>query len=213
MIRINPLLLSLLLLFAAGCSGKKEKRTATLENNTTICAETNTSEKNTSAETNMSSTKAPFCVTSTVLKNITGETLSVAVDAKHFIVTDEEQPVVLVNFFSTWCPPCRGQIPYFEDLQKKYGNKLFVTGLLVNDDANITVLKTFYEKYHVNYFVSNDPMNRDITEKVRKGLKLDVNFTLPLTVIYRKGEYFTHYEGPVPVEMLDHDIKTALERE
>ncbi len=209
MIKTKSLLLSVILLFAAGCSDKKEKKTVP-EKNITACTtvkEVNCSEKNESQ-----TGKVPTLPEgSIILKSIKDETYSVLIEENRFLLNGIEQPIVLVNFFSTWCPPCRGQIPYFEDLQKKYGTSLFVTGILVNDDINASKMGTFYSKHHVNYFISNGTENKEVTEKVTRALKLDANFTLPLTVLYRNGDYYTHYEGPVPVEMIDHDIKTAIE--
>ena len=203
MTNIKPLLLSLILLFAAGCSDKKEKPV----NACVPSKEVNCSERNESQISKIST----MLEGSSILKSIKDETHGVMVDKNRFIINDVKQPIVLVNFFSTWCPPCRGQIPYFEDLRKKYKKELFVAGILVNDDANTTKLKQFYTKYHIDYFVSNDIENEYVTAKVIEALKLDDNFTLPLTVLYKNGDYYTHYEGPVPVEMIDHDIRTAIE--
>jgi len=200
---IKPLLLSLILLFAAGCSDKKEKPV----NACVPSKEVNCSERNESQISKIST----MLEGSSILKSIKDETHGVMVDKNRFIINDVKQPIVLVNFFSTWCPPCRGQIPYFEDLRKKYKKELFVAGILVNDDANATKLEQFYTKYHIDYFVSNDIENEYVTAKVIEALKLDDNFTLPLTVLYKNGNYYTHYEGPVPVEMIDHDIRTAIE--
>ena len=205
MTNIKPLLLSLILLFAAGCSDKKEK-----EKPVNACVpskEVNCSERNESQISKIST----MLEGSSILKSIKDETHGVMVDKNRFIINDVKQPIVLVNFFSTWCPPCRGQIPYFEDLRKKYRKELFVAGILVNDDANATELEQFYTKYHIDYFVSNDIENEYVTAKVIEALKLDDNFTLPLTVLYKNGNYYTHYEGPVPIEMIDHDIRTAIE--
>lgn len=205
MIKIKLLFfLGFILLLSAGCSSRKEEtssakcRTAPLENNISACPDNNTSPHSKILEHTM------------ILKGINEATHEALVETDRFMFNDVKAPVLLVNFFSTWCPTCRGEIPYFEDLQKKYKNELFIAGILVNDDANTTKLKTFADTYHAHYFISNDPKNRYVTAKVRAALNLDENFTLPLTVLYRYGKYYTHYEGAVPVEMIDHDIRTAL---
>ncbi len=121
-----------------------------------------------------------------------------------------DQSIVIVNFFSTWYSPCRGEIPYLSDLQKKYKKKVFVAGILVNDKQSDDTLKHFMSKYHANYFISNSKHNDAFASKVVKELQLPENFPIPLTVIYKDGDYYTHYEGAVPVEMLDHDIQEAI---
>ncbi len=209
MIKIKPLFLCIILLLATGCSDKKEKETVPAEK---AQACTHPNEKNCSEQNGSTVTKINRMLeNATILKSIKNETHSIVLDENRFIINDIKQPIVLVNFFSTWCPPCRGQIPYFEDLQKKYKKDLFITGILVNDDANATKLEAFYQKYHMDYFISSDIENENITAKVLETLKLDANFTLPLTVLYKNGNYYTHYEGMVPIEMIDHDIKTAIE--
>jgi thiol-disulfide isomerase/thioredoxin len=121
-----------------------------------------------------------------------------------------DQSIVIINFFSTWCSPCRAEIPYLSDLQKKYKKKVFIAGILVNDEQSDDTLKQFMSKYQANYFISNSKQNDIFASKVVKELQLPENFSIPLTVIYKDGNYYTHYEGAVPVEMIDHDIQEAI---
>ena len=43
--------------------------------------------------------------------------------------------VLLINFWATWCGPCRVEIPYLIELQKQYANDLVVLGVSVDDTA------------------------------------------------------------------------------
>ena len=61
----------------------------------------------------------------------------------------------------------------------------------------------------INYFISNTKENDTFAMRLADQLQLDENFSIPLTVIYLNGEYFTHYEGAVPVEMIEYDIQQA----
>ncbi len=57
---------------------------------------------------------------------------------------------VLLNFWATWCPPCREEIPGLIDLKKKYGSKGFeVVGVDVGESA--VKAKKFAEKTGINY--------------------------------------------------------------
>ncbi len=123
---------------------------------------------------------------------------------------DIDQSIVVINFFSTWCSPCRAEIPYLSDLQKKYKKKVFIAGILINDEQSDDTLKQFMSKYHANYFISNSKQNNAFANKIVKELQLPENFSIPLTVIYKDGNYYTHYEGAVPVEMIDHDIQEII---
>lgn len=122
---------------------------------------------------------------------------------------DTTQPIVIVNLFATWCPPCIGEIPYLNDLQKKYKEKLFVVGILTHDSIMQDALDTFMAKNQINYFISNATDNDTFANQLAITLDLPENFSIPLTVMYVNGEYFTHYEGSVPVEMIEYDIQQA----
>jgi thiol-disulfide isomerase/thioredoxin len=59
--------------------------------------------------------------------------------------------VVVVDFWATWCPPCRAEIPGYTELQKKYGKDGFVIVGVSLDQAGPEVVKAFAGKYAVNY--------------------------------------------------------------
>ena len=56
-------------------------------------------------------------------------------------LSDYEGKVLLLNFWATWCPPCRMEIPYFNDFYKKYNNKGFeVLGVSLDRGGAPTVV-------------------------------------------------------------------------
>jgi thiol-disulfide isomerase/thioredoxin len=131
-------------------------------------------------------------------------------DDDTIVLQELPQTVVVLNFFATWCPPCRAEIPYLSDLQKKYKNKILVAGILVNDLPEKEALETFVRTYRLDYPVSTTQAGETLVSNIVKTLHLSKNFSIPLTIIYKNGSYFTHYEGTVPIEMIDHDVQDAL---
>jgi len=143
------------------------------------------------------------------LINTKGESLNVTLSSQKIIFQQNQKPIVIVNLFATWCPPCIGEIAYLNDLQEKHQKELFITGILTHDAIGQPALDIFMSKYQTNYFISNTLHNDAFASLLASTLRLPKNFSIPLTVMYVKGEYFTHYEGAVPVEMIEYDIQQA----
>ena len=81
------------------------------------------------------------------LKSVTGEKISL----KEF-----RGDVVLVDFWATWCGPCRISIPELVEIQNKYGEKgLSILGISLDDSeaTDDAQLQRFMEKYRMNYHV------------------------------------------------------------
>ncbi len=58
--------------------------------------------------------------------------------------------VVLINFWATWCPPCRAEIPELIALQEKYRDRLQIIGIS-EDEAPAEVVKKFVADHSINY--------------------------------------------------------------
>ncbi|MFK5951381.1 MAG: TlpA disulfide reductase family protein [Methylococcales bacterium] len=71
--------------------------------------------------------------------------------------------VVLLDFWATWCPPCKKSIPFFNTLQTKMGAQGLEI-IAVNVDENIQDVYRFLQQFPVNYKVALDPVG-DCPEK------------------------------------------------
>ena len=58
--------------------------------------------------------------------------------------------VVFINFWATWCPPCRAEIPVLIDLANRYKDRLQIVGVSLDDDGPQDV-KKFAEHFGINY--------------------------------------------------------------
>jgi thiol-disulfide isomerase/thioredoxin len=74
-------------------------------------------------------------------------------DGKPFTLADSHGKVILLNFWATWCGPCRAEIPDLVELQNKYKDRLRILGLVVDDDDQ-EAIKDFVEKFGINYPVA-----------------------------------------------------------
>jgi thiol-disulfide isomerase/thioredoxin len=74
-------------------------------------------------------------------------------DGKSITLADAHGKVVLLNFWATWCGPCRAEIPDLIELQTKYKDQLQIIGLTVDDD-DADVVKKVVEASGINYQVA-----------------------------------------------------------
>ena len=202
------LLLTTILLLLTGCEDKKSDEKVKIAEKT-VKEKTNAKKKISNEQKEALRIKN----NTFILADNNDTNHSVYVNNKNIEITSVQQEIVILNFFSTWCEPCKGQIPYISDLNKKYDNKIFVAAILVNDKIEKNNFELFKKDFNINYFISNSLQNDTFANKIVKNLKIDDNFRLPLTILFKNGKYYSHYEGAVPIEMLNHDIKNAMSKE
>src|SRR6202158_681084 len=77
-------------------------------------------------------------------------------DGKPFRLTDSKGKVILVNFWATWCGPCRAELYDLIDLQAKYKDRFQILSLIVDDDDPAAIRKVV-ENYGINYPVALAP--------------------------------------------------------
>lgn len=65
-------------------------------------------------------------------------------------LSDHSGKVIVLNFWATWCGPCKMEIPDFIDLQNKYENDLVIIGVSLDQNGPSAVVP-FVEKYGINY--------------------------------------------------------------
>ena len=84
-------------------------------------------------------------------------------------ITDWKGKVVLLNFWATWCPPCRYEMPALERLWKKVKNKnIIILGLNVGEDAD-TIFE-FTGTYPMSFPIPMDIDGKVIEQYPIKGL-------------------------------------------
>jgi cytochrome c biogenesis protein CcmG/thiol:disulfide interchange protein DsbE len=110
---------------------------------------------------------------------------------------------VLLNFWATWCGPCKIEMPWLVDLQKKYGPRgLLIVGVAM-DDASDKEIAAFARKMGVNYMVLKG------TEKV--GDLYGGVDRLPFSYyIDRSGKVVDQIVGLASESVIEDDIKKIL---
>jgi thiol-disulfide isomerase/thioredoxin len=83
-------------------------------------------------------------------------------DGKDLSVAQYKGKVVLVNFWATWCEPCKVEIPWLIDMQQKYGAKGFTVLGVAMDDEGRSVVAPFVQKERFDVSGVQSQMNYPI---------------------------------------------------
>jgi thiol-disulfide isomerase/thioredoxin len=115
---------------------------------------------------------------------------------------DYRGKVVLLDFWATWCGPCRIEIPGFIELQRKYRDQgLMIIG--ISEDDSPQPVRQFYEQFHMNYPVM---MGSDKLGELYGGI-----FGLPTSfLIGRDGRIYAKYEGLTDASIFESEIRELL---
>jgi thiol-disulfide isomerase/thioredoxin len=128
-------------------------------------------------------------------------------DSRRAQLSDYAGQVVVLDFYATWCPPCRMETPHLVQLQRRYGPQgLRVIGLNVGGPDDREQVPAFVEEFGIQYALGFP--DAGLTE-----LYLSDNDSIPQAFVFdRQGRLvkrFISYDETVPAEM-ESVIKKAL---
>jgi thiol-disulfide isomerase/thioredoxin len=88
------------------------------------------------------------------LKTLDNQTIDMALNNNILVSQKLNGKVVLVNFFATWCPPCIEEIPSFNKLYEKYGDKFEIVAVLYEKDKAKEEIEAFVQKHNIKFPVT-----------------------------------------------------------
>src|SRR3974377_2046374 len=144
---------------------------------------------------------------STLVGDVRGRTAPefelASLDGKGVRLSDFRGKAVLLNFWATWCSPCKVEMPWFVDLQKKYGNDGLVVVGIAMDDSEASKIAEFASEMGVNYpvLLGTDNIAEDYG---------NVEFLPTSCYIDREGKIVGKGTGLLGREEIEQDVQKAL---
>jgi cytochrome c biogenesis protein CcmG/thiol:disulfide interchange protein DsbE len=110
--------------------------------------------------------------------------------------------VVLLDFWATWCDPCREETPHFIELQKQYGDRgLQIIGISMDDGPD--PVRAFYQQFHINYPV--------VMGNAKTGQMYGGVLGLPIALLIgRDGRIYARHSGATGIAVFEKEISELL---
>ena len=125
-----------------------------------------------------------------LLRDLNGKIVSTA---------DWKGKVVILNFWATWCPPCREEVPELVQLQNKYKDQLLVVGASEDEDGPPKV-QQFVQRYGINYPVVM--ATKELIENYGGVPALPTSF-----VIDPQGHVMTKHTGLYEYDVYEREVR------
>jgi len=111
--------------------------------------------------------------------------------------------VILLNFWATWCGPCKAEIPSLVELQQQYADDLVILGFSVDD--TVDKMKPYAAQYKINYPLLVGNGREDVQEA------FGPLFGIPVSVIIgRDGKIAKKHSGIATKAQFEREIKALL---
>ena len=125
-------------------------------------------------------------------------------DGRKVSLADYKGKAVLLNFWATWCVPCKLEMPWFVDLEKQYASQGFeILGVNEDEEKDRGQIDKFTKKIGVNYPIL---LGNDATSKAYGGIEV-----LPTSFyVGRDGKVVEEAAGLISRDEIEANIKKAL---
>lgn len=127
-------------------------------------------------------------------------------DGNEVSLSDYKGKVVVLDFWATWCPPCRKEIPGFVALQNKYKDQgVEVVGVSLDDGWG--PVRPFMKSYNVNYTIvlADQSVAGDLVAQYGNFRGIPTTF-----IIDREGMIRERHEGYAPPEFFEKAVQKVL---
>jgi cytochrome c biogenesis protein CcmG/thiol:disulfide interchange protein DsbE len=126
-----------------------------------------------------------------------------SLDGDEIKLSDYLGKIVILDFWATWCPPCRKGIPDLVSIQNEFEDDVVVIGISFDQPSTQDDLQPFIESYGINYPV--------VLGTVEVAVAYGNIQAIPTSfIIDRKGEIINTFVGLVPKSTIVEQINSLL---
>lgn len=134
------------------------------------------------------------------------------IDAQGFqkILAQHHGKPLLVNFWATWCEPCRDEYPMLNDLAKQYEPKgMRFVGVSMDDDGDLILMRRFLARYKPIF--PNYRKTAGAEAAFRESVLPGWTGTMPISIFYAgDGRQVTHFLGEQSRAKYEQEIQALL---
>jgi thiol-disulfide isomerase/thioredoxin len=145
-------------------------------------------------------------ITKTVTRSATAMPDFVLQDlsGKSVRLSDFAGKAVFINFWATWCPPCKAELPDLVEIQSEFGGENFVIVGISLDQIGPEAVQAFVQKAGLNFPILMG--NEDVVEAYGSFRGIPTSF-----LINASHEKVKHYTGMITKNQLVRDLRDVLE--
>ncbi len=115
------------------------------------------------------------------------------------LFNNNKKPLILLNFWATWCSECRKEMPNLIEFYDKYKDKVTLIGLSLDNSKE--EVKNFMKLAHVNFPVYM------VDKKLSQHFMVN---GIPVTFIFKNGKFVKYHLGSYSYSQLTSDIDSLL---
>jgi len=124
-------------------------------------------------------------------------------EGKEVALSSFKGKVVLLNFWATWCGPCKAEIPGFVELQEKYKDKITIVGYSVDDTADLA--KKYAAEYKMNYPILLGEGREDVQDAFGPIWGIPASF-----LISKDGKVCRKHMGIAPKAVFEKELVALM---
>ncbi|MCR6590938.1 periplasmic thioredoxin [Campylobacter insulaenigrae] len=159
-----------------------------------------------------------------VLQSVNGGEKTLVRTENGFVIKGEEEKILMLDFFGTFCTPCQEEAPSLTNLWQQNSSNFILIGLSHFEDVSDQAVKDFAIAYGAYYFLSNSKENDRIIAQILKDIDYKNMEQLPFKVVLKNKSYqnlsdfwnknsqhfVKYYLGKVPTQIMQKDIDRIL---